>query len=281
MKTIIKEQSSEQTQKVSSFHGEGAYHGAAQFREVPVPEFEEEEVRPTTLIGGKDVFQEFSAKFIDSWRLIRQLSEPSQEQIKNDGVTFAWVPFDVALKESGPLTEKVLLEMAPFLNKKKKLTYIDSKIQFFKQGDIPVDSNLWHVDGSISVRDSRATQHGFPLLHDMKARQGCSVPPPQFMSYQSSTHCATQWIQHSMKIPMPACIPSFDVFDELVKQQKPGYVSQPAASIIKFDGFSIHRAVAAKSDGWRLWVRCTETDREIHLPESAIANYGTVYRPST
>lgn len=277
MKNIIKESRAEETQKVASFHGEGAYHGVATFRDVPIPEFEHDEYRPTTLISGEP-FKEFEGHYPNDWDLVKQLIVPSQEAIKNDGITFAWVTFDIALQEAGPLTKSVLLAMEPFLDRKKKFIYVDSKIQFFKKGDVAVDSKHWHVDGSVSVRDPRATIHGHSILHDMKARQDCKAPPPKYMSYQSSTHCATEWLLGPLKIMLPACIPSFDLFDELVKKAAPNYYSQPAASIVKFDGFDIHRAVPASDDGWRLWVRVIETDRETILSDKIVSSYGTVYR---
>lgn len=287
MSTITKQQHSELNQKVAEFHGEGAYHGANKAREVEIPEFEEEESRPTTLNRGIQVFREFTANFPDSTYIVREMGIPSQEEIQNDGVTFAWASLETALQEAGPLTKKILVKMEAHVERKKKYAYIDSKIQYFKKGDIPVDSKLWHVDGSISIRDGRATKYGFPLLHDLKARQECTAPPPQYLAYQSSTHCATEWIRTPMSLYVPACIPSFDEFDRLVnkeiqkgKDRYPTHYSQPAGSIVKFDGLSIHRAVPASDDGWRLWIRCTETDREIHIPEHVANNYGVVYRPN-
>jgi hypothetical protein len=279
MKTITKEHFSEETQKVASFHNEGAYHGATQFRDVPIPEFEEEEMRPTTLISGTSPFEDFEASFSNDWTTPDELGIPSQEEIKTDGVTFAWASLQVALQEAGPLTRKVLQVMEKNLAGNKKFVYVDSKIQFFKKGDVPVDSRLWHVDGSISCRDIRATRLGHSLLHDLKARQECKVSSPQYMAYQSSSHCATQWQAQPFKIILPACVPSFDYFDKVVNQQSGlRTFSQGAGTIIKFDGFDIHRAVSAKSDGWRLWIRCTETNKEIHIPESVANNYGIVYR---
>lgn len=285
MKTIIKEQYSEDNQRVADFHGEGAYHGATKPREVEIPEFEDEEYRPTTLIGGKKVFKEFSAYYPCTSYIVNQLKVPTQEEIKNDGVTFAWASLETALQEAGPLTKSILVKMEPHVERDKKFVYIDSKIQYLKKGDVPVDSKLWHVDGSIAVRDSRATKFGFPLLHDLKARQDCKALPPQYLAYQSSTHCATQFITNKVWISVPACVPDFEEFNRLVNREieKIKYktdFSQPAGSIVKFDGLSIHRAVPAIEDGWRLWIRCTETDREIHIPEHVANNYGVVYRPN-
>lgn len=274
---IIKKARSEEGQQVSIFHGEGAYHGSAQFREVPIPEFEMEEYRPSTLADDRLVFAEFEARYPNDWKVVSQLKEPSQEEIQAEEVVFAWAPFDVVLKEASPLTKQVLLAMEPNLTRQKKHIYVDSKVQFFKRGDTPVDNQLWHVDGAPSCRDARATKYGFPLLHDMKARQ-ISKDVPQYMAYQSSFHCATQWIQHPMNLIMPACIPSFDLFDYLVSDENPGFVAQPAASIVRFDGMDIHRAVAAVSNGWRLWIRCSETDKQITLSDAAIASYDQVFR---
>lgn len=278
MNTFIKETKTEETQKVLDFHGEGAYHGSAAFREVPIPQFEEEESRPTTLISGVDPFQTFEANYPNEWAIADELGEFSQEEIRTDGTTFVWAPFEVALKEAGHITWDVLHRIERLLGGDKKHVYVDSKIQFFKKGDVPVDSKFWHVDGSISCRDSRATKHGHAILHDMKARQDCKVSPPRYWAFQSSSHCATQWVQNSSKLILPACIPSFEVFDKLVTESKPEIWSQLPGSIVEFDGFDIHRAVPASADGWRLWIRVTETDREISVGPSVIGCYGTVYR---
>ncbi|MEO7097663.1 MAG: hypothetical protein ABI175_30660, partial [Polyangiales bacterium] len=54
--------------------------------------------------------------------------------------------------------------------------------------------------------------------------------------------------------------------------------AQPASSIVAFDGLSLHRAVAATSAGWRLWIRCSESDHEIQISPSLVECYGTVFR---
>ena len=77
---------------------------------------------------------------------------------------------------------------------------------------------------------------------------------------------------------MPALIPNFDGLDQMVRAQDPASVAQPAGAIIRFDGLSLHRAVAASEAGWRLWIRCVETDREVHVGPNIIECYGTVFR---
>ena len=54
--------------------------------------------------------------------------------------------------------------------------------------------------------------------------------------------------------------------------------SRSQSFIVSFDGLSLHRAVVARDAGWRLWVRCIETDRQVQLTSSIIACYGTVFR---
>ena len=187
-----------------------------------------------------------------------------------------WCPFEEAIQEAGPITKSVLIQMEPFLRGGRKFTYIDSKIQYFHKGDLPVDSNLWHVDGSITIRDHRAWEKGYLLLHDLKAK--LEMPTEYFMAYQSSVHCATEFGIDTVCLTMPECIPSFDIMDQLVKETDMRRMSQPAGSIISFTDNSLHRAVPATADGWRLWIRCIETDREIKMSEMAINCYGTVFR---
>lgn len=274
----LKTEHTEDSQRVATFSGEGAYHGASQGREKAIPDFEEDESKPLTLINKEPIDQIFHPVFWDRISVVKQLSVPSQEEIKNDGVTFMWAPFEQAKAEAGPVTRDVLLEMEPFLERKKRFIYIDSKIQYFEAGDVPVDSKLWHIDGIVSIRDKRATDLGYPLLHDLKARMTGGAAPPKYLAYQSSTHCATQFVKGVMVPSAPVCIPSFDILDKAVAALDPPHFAQPAGSIVSFDGFSLHRAVPATAAGWRLWIRCTETDKEIKLSSTAIACYGSVYR---
>jgi hypothetical protein len=101
------------------------------------------------------------------------------------------------------------------------------------------------------------------------------------MAYQSSEHCATEYATEAVTVQLPELIANFDELDDRVRALGPATAPQPSSSIVRFDGLSLHRAVAARADGWRLWVRCMETDREVHLNPSIIECYGTVFRLST
>jgi hypothetical protein len=79
---------------------------------------------------------------------------------------------------------------------------------------------------------------------------------------------------------MPELIANFDDLDRQVRALDPPSAAQPPAAIVRFDGLSLHRAVAARGDGWRLWIRCVETDRRVELTSSIIDCYGKVYRPA-
>ena len=50
----------------------------------------------------------------------------------------------------------VLDEMEHHLDGGKRHVYIDAKIQYFEAGDLPVDSQHWHVDGSIVARECKS-----------------------------------------------------------------------------------------------------------------------------
>ena len=78
---------------------------------------------------------------------------------------------------------------------------------------------------------------------------------------------------------MPELIPNFDGLDAAVRALDPaGVVAQPPGSIVRTDGSSLHRAQEASGAGWRLWVRCVETDRKVELNSTIIDCYGTVFR---
>ena len=222
----------------------------------------------------------FAAHFPNRCETLATLSVPTQQAIVDDAVTFCWCPLEEAVQAAGPLTKSVLEAMRGHLSGRKKYVYIDSKIQHFSPGDVPVDSQHWHVDGTIVVRDERARRLGHALLHDMRARLEGPAEPPTYLSYQSSEHCATLFAAAPVSLTLPELIPNFDDLDRQVRALAPAIAAQPAAAIVRFDGLSLHRAVAARGAGWRLWIRCVETDRRVELTSSIIDCYGMVYRPA-
>jgi hypothetical protein len=285
MKTWIARPRSAATQKTAAFTGEGAYHGSTKPRPAPPPGAAPPAVPEATASTldryereGRTKIEDFDAHFPNEYRLLARLPAPTQEEIQRDEVTFCWCPLDTALHEAGPLTRQVLEAMRHHVTGRKRFVYIDSKIQHFNEGDLPVDSRLWHVDGSIAVRDHRAQRLGHKILHDLRARQEHD-DPPRYLAYQSSTHCATQFLDRPLTLRLPELIPDFDGMDAAVRAADPPAIAQPPASIVAFDGLSLHRAVPASASGWRLWVRCTETDREIRIDPSILDCYGTVFRP--
>lgn len=286
MTTFLRQPRASERQQVERFTGEGAYHGSTRPRpdpprDVPAPP-PVDELRPATLeaYGDRREIAEFEAVFPNHHTVLAQLPVPDQDAIAADGVTFCWCPLADALREAGPLTRHVLEVMSSNLAGGKRHVYIDSKIQYFEPGDVPVDSRHWHVDGTIVARDERVRRLGYALLHDMRARLQGSAAPPTYLSYQSSSHCATQFVAAPLTLPLPELIPNFDELDRRVRALDPPVLSQPPAAVVRFDGRSLHRAVAATRPGWRLWIRCVETDREVLPDASIIACYGKVYRTS-
>jgi hypothetical protein len=273
------------TQRVVPFTGEGAYHGSTNKRAVaasaalpPVVE----EMRPSTLdgyrLGDPRPIRDFEATFTNLYVVERELSVPTQEEVRDDGVTFCWCPFDEAAALAGPLTARVLEAMREHLVGDKRYVYVDSKIQYFEPGDVPVDSQHWHVDGSIVARGKVVEALGHALLHDMKARLASGVAPPRYLAYQSSDHCATVFATSPVTLTLPELIPNFNGLDAAIRELAPPFALQPASTIVRTDGLSLHRAQAATGAGWRLWVRAVETDRETVVSSSIIDCYGTVFR---
>lgn len=284
MKTWIERARTIESQKREVFTGEGGYHGSTK----PKPENPEQprvevvsEVRPTTLERyleeGKRTIGLFEAVFANRYAMKEQLTAPSQDAVQGDGVTFCWCPFEEAMRRAGPVTREVLTAMQRYISGHKRYVYIDSKIQYFEAGDLPVDSKLWHVDGSIAVRDHRAQLFGVSTIHDMRARFE-HESPPVYLAYQSSVHCATHFLDQPLQLRVPDLIPNFNELDALVRATHPRAVAHPAGAIVSFDGLSLHTAVQASTPGWRLWVRCTETDKEIPVDESILECYGTVFQ---
>lgn len=273
-----------ETQKVEYFTGEGAYHGSV-LKPRPVAPPTKPPVReatPTTVERyereGRTVVEEFDAEFPNAYRLMAQLPVPTQEQIPTDGVEFCWVTLEEALAIAGPVTRGVLLTMCRNITGRKRHVYVDSKIQYFEPGDLPVDSKLWHVDGVTAVRDPERTgRFGWRIVQDLRARFD-GEEPPLYQAYQSSHHCATEFIDRPLQVRIPELMPRFDGLDFAVRAADPRVVVQPAGSIVAFNGLSLHRAVPATAPGWRLWVRLTETDREIVVDPAMLDCYGTVFR---
>lgn len=276
-----------ETQKVQEFTGEGAYHGSTRRRAPQAPRAPRpvvDEMRPSTIEAfaqdGSRAIAPFEATFPNLYVVERTLPAPTQQEIQSDGVTFCWAPLDEAIAIAGPLTATVLRAMKELLVGDKRFVYVDSKIQHFEAGDVPVDSQHWHVDGSIVARGPVVEALGFSLLHDMRARLASGVSPPRYLAYQSSDHCATLFADAPLTLELPELIPNFDGLDAAVRARGVAGVAQPAGSIVRTDGLSLHRAQAATATGWRLWVRCIETDREVELDSSIIDCYGTVFRPA-
>jgi hypothetical protein len=272
-------------QLVSPFTGEGAYHGSTSKRATSAPRNPSpmvDEMRATTIdaypADGSRAIASFTAEFPNLYEVTDTLPIPSQEEIRADGTTFVWCPFELALSVAGPLTRRVLETMRTRFVGDKRYIYVDSKIQYLEPGDVPVDSQHWHVDGSIVARGPTVEALGHNQLHDMKARMNSRVTTPRYLAYQSSHHCATLFITQPVALPLPELIPNFDTLDEAVRALDPPSIEQPAGSIVRTDGRSLHRARPAVQPGWRLWIRIVETDREVQLETSIVECYNTVFR---
>ncbi|MEZ4447276.1 MAG: hypothetical protein R3B72_49810 [Polyangiaceae bacterium] len=199
--TYLKAEHSIETQEVVPFTGEGAYHGSTDKRPKAAapraPQVVADDTRPTTIDSySPDAPREianFEAKFTNLYKVERKLPLLTQEEIRTDGVTFCWCPLEEAITLAGPATLRVLKAMRELLVGDKRYVYVDSKIQYFEPGDVPVDSQHWHVDGSIVARGPTVEALGHNLLHDMRARlQGTASP--RYLAYQSSDHCATLFV---------------------------------------------------------------------------------------
>jgi hypothetical protein len=283
--TLLRGEHTRATQKVAPFTGEGAYHGSTRRRAPPraaAPAPVIDEMAPETLRGlpldGTASIADFAATFSNLYVVERTLPTPTQEEVRGDGVVFCWCPLEDALAAAGPLTRRVLEAMEGLVVGDKRFIYVDSKIQYFEPGDVPVDSQHWHVDGSIVARGPAVEALGHNLLHDMRARLTSGRVPPRYLAYQSSDHCATLFLDAPVTVVIPELVPTFDGLDAAVRALDPPPVSQPPASIVRTDGRSLHRATAATAAGWRLWVRVVETDREVLLDTSIIDCYNTVFR---
>lgn len=283
--TYLRREHTSEDQLIAPFTGEGAYHGstkkrapAAARKGAPVVE----EMRPTTIdeypADGSRPIASFQAEFPNLYEIVDTLPVPDQESIRADGTTFVWCPLDLAISVAGPITRQVLEAMRARFVGDKRYIYVDSKIQYLEPGDVPVDSQHWHVDGSIVARGPVVEALGHNQLHDMKARMSSRQTTPRYLAYQTSNHCATLFLTEPVTLTLPELIPNFDALDEAVRALDPPAVEHPAGAIVRTDGRSLHRARPAVRAGWRLWIRCVETDREVQLETSIVECYNTVFR---
>ncbi|MEZ4248287.1 MAG: hypothetical protein R3B99_08625 [Polyangiales bacterium] len=282
--TSLRKRHAVETQEVLPFTGEGAYHGSTRKRATATPRAPQPtplEMRPTTLDrfqGEPGPIEGFEATFPNLYVVEEVLPVPTQDEVRDDGVTFCWCPIDEAIPLAGPLTRRVLEAMRARLVGDRRYVYVDSKIQYFEAGDVPVDSQHWHVDGSIVARGPLVEALEHDLLHDMRARLATDAPSPRYLAYQSSDHCATLFVTSPLTLTMPELVPNFDGLDACFGLD-PAVVPQPASSIVRTDGLSLHRAPGReRKRAGGSWVRVVETDREVQLSSSIIDCYGTVFR---
>jgi len=136
IKTFLRQQRSIQNQTVQPFTGEGAYHGSTKPRTEersnhPPPTLE---MLPSSLAryaaAGQRKIQPFTAIFPNFYAVKATLPVPTQDEIRADGVTLCWCPFEQAIREAGPLTRGVIEAMSDHLSGTKKYVYIDAKIQY-------------------------------------------------------------------------------------------------------------------------------------------------------
>ena len=112
--TSLDEKHSIDTQQVVPFTGEGAYHGSTSKRpnagSPGAPPAVVEEMRPSTLesyrLDPPRPIAEFEATFPNLYSVESLLPVPSQEEVRDDGVTFCWCALAEALARSGPGTRR-------------------------------------------------------------------------------------------------------------------------------------------------------------------------------
>ena len=93
--TSLNKQHSVETQQIAPFTGEGAYHGSTSKRAsapASAPPATVEEMRPSTLddyrLEAPGPIAEFEATFPNLYVVERVLPLPTQEEVRDDGVTF-------------------------------------------------------------------------------------------------------------------------------------------------------------------------------------------------
>lgn len=188
-----------------------------------------------------------------------EVLEPPTEAALMSEPTYRAVEFNDVLRSCGDYTRYVLGRMEAHLKGNRRFTYVDSKIQYLRIGDAPVDSLYWHIDGCVYVPEKIVRRFGYVQLFDLYARS-ISSSNPTFLSFLTSADCATEYVRDPMRIEVPKCFEWYDVLDALVKAREPRTVSQTPCQVVSFGSKSLHRAVPAKKEGWRLWIRITETD---------------------
>ena len=107
--TSLHKKHSVDSQQVVPFTGEGAYHGSTRQRPNAAPAGPPpavvEEMRPSTLdryrLDAPRPIAAFEATFPNLYSVEEVLPVPTQEEVRDDGVTFCWCPLQEALGVAG------------------------------------------------------------------------------------------------------------------------------------------------------------------------------------
>lgn len=161
----------------------------------------------------------------------------------------------------GYFLESLLKEMEKHLIGDRLFVFVDVKVQYMKKGQYPSPDNMWHIDGGISLKTENSK-----LLYrsyDMFARDKLPVYP-RFLSFISGDVSETEYMVTPRSLLVPRLMKSWilqtkeDFFVDNVEDKD--IHTHKCNSIISYDAFTLHRAVPAKRDGWRLHVRIVETN---------------------
>lgn len=169
---------------------------------------------------------------------------------------------DSALQKcEGTFLHKVCLELSKKVKLNTKYLVVDSKVQFFKKGHIPIDHDCWHLDGTIQI-NRKLSNLTFETA-DIGSRD-ILEKFPRFHSWISSNISSTEYMTKEFTVPVPRLLKNWRVFAEMLKSEHDistdMYHKHSQGEIVSYDAFTLHRAVPAVEDGYRLWVRVAETN---------------------
>lgn len=173
---------------------------------------------------------------------------------------------EFAIKKGGFIYEK-LIKLLPF--KGLKYISIDSRVHMLMKGMYPCIPG-WHCD------DFWRPDNDQPDLENVPTNM-------THWSVNIGTCSNTEFIDGPIELPSPTELwevypndrPLYSYYNEIIENKKPKINSTWSGEIYQFDGRVFHRGTPAKYNGWRAFIRVTESDH--YEPKNEIRTQTQVY----
>lgn len=188
----------------------------------------------------------------------RGIEHPSQEEVKNTPGLFN-ASLEDAVRYGGDLTREAL--SALILKGDRKHIFVDTKISMLMPGMYPAIPG-WHTDGVPRPKDKSKPSIWAQLAPYAKS--------PHYHLLVTGEGCLTDFITVPVQLNIPHDIGS-DLYSKIDRDinsalERKDVVLEnniktiPTCTMVEWDWWNLHRAVAAKLHEWRFLIRVTESD---------------------